>query len=216
MTTMENPSQPPWWPPTLSRAPAAPERHLHRPIAFTVFGVGGVLWGLYMASRKPIDWTELGGEIEDPRPTGWVAIVVFALMAGLAFWRWGVGLREHARRMQQHNLRVQRLVPAWARVESSAFGARRTHYTEGAHVLVGHQLQLQLAVFVQPTGAPRSLSVHHDFEPHVATALAPGVWLEVAYDAEANEIVPQQLVTREGARVPVLPIPHDWREGSAG
>lgn len=98
-------------------------------------------------------------------------------------------IRKKAERYKQL---VPRLVPRWAHVDSSVLGQ-------------GYRVKLHLTLSPEHTSshlaptAPQRLQWEECFEPHLCTVLGPGVWLEIAYDPVEHVILPQQLVTRDGA-----------------
>ncbi|MDC0723143.1 hypothetical protein [Nannocystis bainbridge] len=177
-------------------------------IAYVFCALGLVLFGVFQINQKPIDMREFGGELEDHGPFGWGCVAVGTAGGVAAAVARSRARRRYAAAMQAHAERLDRLVPAWGQVEASELGERLLGRSDsGPDPLIGYRVSLALTVWTSREPGPQSrVSVAHAFEPHVATALAPGSWIEMGFDPRDTVIVPQHVVTRDGAKLPVVPV----------
>lgn len=199
--------------PTIPHPPAPPKAPDNTGVwAFALAMVGTAAWAAFnLAYTKP-----------DPEafPREWLYVIMLTLF-GVPF----IAVSRQFQRqklayttaLREHTLLLQRMTPRWARVDSSTLGKRVMNNADGVNVLVGQCVTLQLAVLpdsretasyrTAESREPEHLTWSARFEPHIAAALAPGAWLEIAYDPTTRIIVSQQLVTRDGAVLPTLDPP---------
>ncbi|AKT41469.1 hypothetical protein [Chondromyces crocatus] len=196
---------PPPWPPQITRRPPPPVAGFSSQMRLWSF------WTLISVSWAVPAWNE--ESLVAKLTLG--AITLIGLCGGLfglaRAWR---ERQAYPRLLAAHAEKDRRLVPAWARVDKSVFGAERVATSDGVDRLLGYEMALELTVWLPDTREADhrhalerlTLSCRHDVEPHVASALGTSTWLEIAYDPLERTILPQHLVTPNGAKIPVQPL----------
>ncbi|QDE94583.1 hypothetical protein BHS05_01085 [Myxococcus xanthus] len=185
-STLAEGATPPWPPPPL-RVQPKPPAHYQGTTNAIIIGIGLPLLGAYAL-------------YENER-----AVAMVGFIGGLLAWSFAALRFSQERKTRQNNQaehveHVRRAILTWARITDSAIveqvpnnDGRITHYLLDLHVTPWHPSN------PAPRQVPLRLRVPVAHGPHVV----PGAYLGVLSDPEAAWVVPQSLLTLQGAQLPL-------------